>query len=135
LAEGRFFSRDFPSDSTAIILNEAAVREFGMEDPLNEQIFFNGGSTPVTLNVVGVVRDFNFESLREEIRPLAIRFATWGGDLTIRYQGSPAELISKVEALWKSYAASEPFEYIFLDENFDELFRAEQRMSRIFTIL
>ena len=135
LAEGRFFSRDFPSDSTAIILNEAAVREFGMEDPLNAQIFFNGGSTPVTLNVVGVVRDFNFESLREEIRPLAIRFATWGGDLTIRYQGSPAELISKVEALWKSYAASEPFEYIFLDENFDELFRAEQRMSRIFTIL
>ncbi|HLT72866.1 MAG TPA: FtsX-like permease family protein, partial [Cyclobacteriaceae bacterium] len=69
------------------------------------------------------------------IRPLAIRFATWGGDLTIRYEGNPADLISNVESLWKGYAATEPFEYIFLDENFDELFRAEQRMSGIFTVL
>lgn len=135
LAEGRFFSRDFPSDSSAIILNEAAVREFGMEDPLSEEILFNGDDKPVNLKIVGVVKDFNFESLKEEIRPLAIRFATWGGDLTIRYQGNPADLISKAESLWKGYAATEPFEYLFLDENFDELFRAEQRMSGIFSIL
>src|SRR5690606_11932477 len=135
LTEGRFFSRDFPSDSTAIILNEAAVREFGMEDPLSEEILYNGDDKPVNLKVVGVVKDFNFESLKEEIRPLAIRFATWGGDLTIRYEGNPANLISNVESLWKGYAAMEPFEYIFLDENFDELFRAEQRMSGIFTVL
>lgn len=135
LAEGRFFSRDFPSDSTAIILNEAAAREFGMDDPLNEEILYNGDDKPVKLKVVGVIKDFNFESLKEEIRPLAIRFATWGGDLTIRYEGNPADLIGKVESLWKGYAANEPFEYAFLDENFDELFRAEQRMSGIFTIL
>ena len=135
LAQGRFFSRDFPSDSTAIILNEAAVREFGMDNPLAEEILYNGDDKPVRLKVIGVMKDFNFESLREEIRPLAIRFATWGGDLTIRYEGNPAELIGKVETLWKNYAATEPFEYTFLDEDFDELFRAEQRMSGIFSIL
>lgn len=135
LAEGRFFSRDFPSDTTAIILNEAAVREFGMEDPLSEEILFNGDDKPVTLRVIGVVKDFNFESLKEEIRPLAIRLSTWGGDLTVRYQGNPADLIAKIESLWKGFSANEPFEYAFLDENFDELFRAEQRMSGIFTIL
>lgn len=135
IVQGRFFSRDFPSDSTAIILNESAVREFGMEDPLGEEILFNDDNKPVRLKVVGVVRDFNFESLREEIRPLAIRFASWGGELTIRYQGNPADLVSKAESLWKGYAANEPFEFTFLDEDFDELFRAEQRMSGIFTIL
>jgi putative ABC transport system permease protein len=106
-----------------------------MDNPLAEEILYNGDDKPVRLKVIGVMKDFNFESLREEIRPLAIRFATWGGDLTIRYEGNPAELIGKVETLWKNYAATEPFEYTFLDEDFDELFRAEQRMSGIFSIL
>jgi putative ABC transport system permease protein len=135
LAKGRFFSRDFPSDSTAIILNEAAVREFGMENPLNEEILYNGDDKPVRLRVIGVLKDFNFESLKEEIRPLAIRFGKWGGQLTVRYEGNPTDIIKKAESQWKEYAANEPFEYTFLDEDFDELFRAEQRMSSIFGIL
>lgn len=135
LAQGRFFSRDFVSDSTAIILNEAAVKEFGMKDPINEEILYNGDDQPVRLKVVGVMKDFNFESLREEIRPLAIRFGKWGGQLTIRYQGNPSSIIDRAESLWKEYAANEPFEFTFLDEDFDELFRAEQRMSTIFGIL
>jgi putative ABC transport system permease protein len=135
MVQGRFFSRDFPSDSTAIILNEAAVREFGWDDPLNKEILHLDHETPLRLRVIGVMKDFNFESLKEEIRPLAVRLSNWGGDLAIRYQGSPANLVSQIESLWKSYVPSEPFEYFFLDENFDELFRAEQRMGSIFTIL
>ena len=52
----------------------------------------------------------------------------------IRYEGDPAQLVSSVEKLWKQQSANEPFEYVFLDENFDKLFRAEQRMGDIFSI-
>lgn len=136
MVQGRFFSRDFPSDSTAIILNEAAVREFGWDDPLKEEVLYlDQNNEPLHLRVIGVMKDFNFESLKEQIRPLAIRLANWGGDLAIRYDGNPSDLVSQIEKLWKSYAPSEPFEYFFLDENFDELFRAEQRLGTIFTIL
>ncbi len=135
MVAGRFFSRDFPSDSTAIILNEAAAREFGWDDPLKEEVLYLDEGEQERLRVIGIMRDFNFESLKEQIRPLAIRLADWGGDLAIRYHGNPASLISQIESLWKSYAPSEPFEYFFLDENFDELFRAEQRLGSIFTIL
>lgn len=135
MVAGRFFSRDFPSDSTAIILNEAAAREFGWEDPLREEVLYLDPDAPQRLRVIGIMKDFNFESLKEQIRPLAIRFADWGHELTIRYHGNPSELVSQIESLWKSYAPNEPFEYFFLDENFDELFRAEQRLGSIFTIL
>jgi putative ABC transport system permease protein len=135
MVAGRFFSRDFPSDSSAIILNEAAAREFAWEDPLREEILYLDQSGPRRLRVIGIMKDFNFESLKEQIRPLAILFADWGGDLAIRYEGNPAGLVSQIEDLWKSYAPNEPFEYFFLDQNFDELFRAEQRLGSIFTIL
>src|SRR5690606_8805673 len=109
---------------------------FGWDDPLNEEILYlDNQNAPLRLKVIGVMKDFNFESLKEQIRPLAIRFANWGGDLAIRYHGSPADLVSEIENVWKGYAPSEPFEYYFLDENFDELFRAEQRLGSIFTIL
>ncbi|HEY8510951.1 MAG TPA: ABC transporter permease [Cyclobacteriaceae bacterium] len=135
MVAGRFFSRDFPSDSSAIILNEAAAREFAWEDPLREEILYLDQSGPRRLRVIGIMKDFNFESLKEQIRPLAILFADWGGDLAIRYEGNPAGLVGQIEDLWKSYAPNEPFEYFFLDQNFDELFRAEQRLGSIFTIL
>lgn len=135
LKEGRFFSRDFPSDSSAIILNEAAVKEFGMTNPLSEEISYNFDDRPGRLRVIGVLKNFNFESLKEEIRPLAIRLANWGGQLVIRYDGSSAAMVDKAEELWKKYSATEPFEYSFVDEDFDKLFRTEQRMSSIFSIL
>jgi len=134
LKEGRYFSPDFLSDSTAIILNEAAVKEFGMENPLNEEILFNA-EQPERLRVIGVLKDFNFESLKEQIRPLAIRLGKFGGNLMIRYSGSSAEVLETAQRLWKENSNNEPFEYTFLDEDFDELFRAEQRLGMIFTIL
>jgi len=135
LKEGRYFSKDFPSDSTAIILNEAAVNEFGFNNPIGEEIIFYGdGQQGLRLKVVGVVKDFNFESFKTDVRPMSIRYTANADNLMIRYQGDPAELVSSVESLWRRQAASEPFEYVFLDENFDKLFRAEQRMGDIFSI-
>jgi len=135
LKEGRYFSKEFPSDSTAIVLNESAVKEFGFTNPIGEEILYNGsGPTTEHLKVIGVIRNFNFESFKTEVRPISIRYAASANNLLIRYEGSAKDVVANVEKLWKQHAANEPFEYIFLDESFDELFRAEQRMGNIFSI-
>ena len=135
LKDGRYFSKDFPSDTTAIILNEAAVKEFGFTNPIGEEIIFNnGGPAPEHLRVVGVIKNFNFESFKTEVRPISIRYAANSNNLLIRYEGNPKDVVANVEKRWKEHASNEPFEYVFLDENFDELFRAEQRMGNIFSI-
>lgn len=133
LVEGRYFSRDFPSDSTAILLNEAAVKEFGFTTPLQEELIYDSNS-PQRLKIIGVFKDFNYESLREQVRPLSIRLGKTNNQLMIRYEGTPSEAVSIVESMWRQHAPNEPFEYSFLDQNFDELFRAEERMSSIFSI-
>ena len=134
LKDGRYFSRDFPSDSTAILLNEAAVAEFGFANPLQEEIIYNDDNKKEKLRVIGVFKDFNFESLKTKIRPLAIRLTNDSYQLMIRYEGNPSALILHLEKLWKQHAPGQPFDYSFLDQRFDELFRVEQRMGQLFTV-
>jgi putative ABC transport system permease protein len=133
IVEGRDFSPEFPSDSSAVILNEAAIKEFGFANPIGEEIVLHDNK-PVKLRIIGVVKNFNFESFRQQVRPIAIAFTGSSNNLLIRYSGNPKELLSSVENLWKIHAPNEPFEYAFMDEAFDQLFRTEQRMGRVFGI-
>lgn len=135
LLQGRFFSKDFPSDSTACVINEAAVKELGWTDPLNEKLKNFNADTPYDMNVIGVVKDFNFESFKSKVRPLIIQLANRSNNLLIRYEGNPKDAVASVEQLWKKNAANEPFEYTFLDENFDRLFREEQRLGQVFSVM
>jgi putative ABC transport system permease protein len=134
LKDGRYFSRDFPSDSSAILLNEAAVREFGFANPLEEEIIYNDDGKRERLRIIGVYKDFNFESLKTQIRPLAIRLTNDSYQMMIRYEGKSSEVVATVEQIWKQHVPGEPFDYNFLDENYDELFRSEQRMGQLFTM-
>ncbi len=134
LKEGRYFSKDFPSDSSAVLLNEAAVKEFGYKNPLEEEVIFNDNGQQERLRIIGVYKDFNFESLKHNVRPLAIRLTKTSHALMIRYSNSSKDVVESVGKLWKQHAANEPFDYNFLDENFDELFRSEQRMGQLFTV-
>jgi putative ABC transport system permease protein len=135
MKEGRFFSKDFPSDSMAIILNEAAVREFNYTDPLNSEIMYNdNGNEFKRYKIIGIVKNFNFESFKTQVRPLALLLSKDGRNLMIRYEGNPSALVENVGRLWKEQANNEPFEYEFLDESFDQLFRSEQRMGTIFSV-
>ncbi|MBY0436151.1 MAG: ABC transporter permease [Cyclobacteriaceae bacterium] len=138
MAQGRFFSREFPSDTMAVIINGAAVRELMWEKPLEEKlIVFDGDNNApkeVPMNVIGVVKDFNFESFKTQVRPMVLRVTKISNNLLIRYSGKPADAIAQAEKLWKQYASGDPFEYSFLDENFDELFREEQRLSKLFLV-
>lgn len=131
LKEGRYFSKDFPSDSSAILLNEAAVKEFGYDNPLQEEVIYSDNGTKEKLKVIGVFKDFNFESLKTKVRPLSIRLTKQSWQLMVRYDGNAQEAVASIEKLWKQYAANEPFDYGFLDQNFDELFRSEQRIGQL----
>jgi len=135
LTDGRYFSREFASDSLAILLNEAAAKEFGFENPIGEEVLYNpGGKGFIKYKVVGVIKNFNFESFKDQVRPLSVLLVQNANNLMVRYSGDAATIISNVENLWKQQAPNEPFEYSFLDESFDRLFRAEQRMGKLFTV-
>ena len=134
MLEGRNFSRDFPTDTSAIILNEAAVKEFGLENPISEVINFLGDQQPRGLKVIGVMKNFNFQSLKVDIKPAAILLRNEGKFLTVRLQpGNVSEQVNSMEAAWKEFSPGEPFEYSFLDDDFDALFRAERRLGKVFT--
>ena len=135
MKEGRFFSTDSPADTLGIVLNEAAVKEFGFEKPLEEEILYNDNEDGLErLKVIGVYKNFNFESLRDKVRPLAIRFTRTAGRLMVRYEGDPANAIATIEKLWKTQTENEPIQYSFMDQNFDRLFRSEQRMGQVFGV-
>lgn len=133
MAEGRYFSEDFPTDSSAIVINETAVQELGLEDPIGKEIIFPGNNNR-TYEVVGVMEDFNFESLRNEIMPLAILLIEEANEMIVRFQSEdPRDAVNMITSTWDEYSGSEPVDYTFLDDDFDELFREEQRLGAVFT--
>ena len=135
LEQGRNFSRDFPSDSTAVLVNQAVVEEMGWDDPLGEKMLTFSGYEPKELTVIGVLKDFHIESFRYRIRPVLIRLGDTGNNMTVRVQfEDPREAVQFVESTWKEMAPEEPFEYVFLDERFNDLYQAEQRLGILFTI-
>ncbi len=135
MVSGRFFSVDFPSDSGAVVLNEAAVRELGWSDPLEEKLLRFNDTVPVPMEVIGVMKDFNFESLKVKVRPLVLQPTIEGDILYVRFSGeSPQNIIDVASEQWKTFIPGEPFQYSFLDEDFDALFRAERRLGRVFTV-
>ncbi len=138
LVAGRYFSKDFKSDTMAVVLNEAAVRELGWLKPLEEKLITFGGENDkpmeIPMNVIGVVKDFNFESFKVNVRPMVLRVTNTSNSLLIRYSGKSKDAISEAEKIWKQYASGDPFEYTFLDQNYDELFREEQRLSKLFLV-
>jgi putative ABC transport system permease protein len=140
LLKGRYFSRDFPSDSTAVVINEAAARELGWDQPLQEKLIVFGGDqskgivTEIPMNVIGVVKDFNFESYKMKVRPMVIQLTDKSNNLLVRYSGKADEVVKEVTTLWKEYASGDPLEYSFLDQNFDQLFREEERLGSLFTV-
>lgn len=136
MLSGEFFTRGKIADSSVCIINEAAVKEFGWDgNVLKRRITSYNSDKPYDMEVIGVVKDFNFESFKMKVRPLIIQFLPRANALMIRYEGSAKDAVAKVETEWKRISPNDPFEYAFLDENFDELFREEQRLGKVITVL
>ncbi|HLZ15683.1 MAG TPA: ABC transporter permease, partial [Cyclobacteriaceae bacterium] len=137
---GRDFSKEFPSDSNAVILNEAAIQLFGYKnDPLGKKIStFKNNITPGATNdfsIVGVVEDFHFESLKQTITPLAFFLSKSTGLISFRFEAKDTkEVISSIEKTWKAIAPDMPFSYSFLDQDFGRMYSSEQRLGKIFVV-
>jgi putative ABC transport system permease protein len=137
VAEGRNFSADLQTDiRESVIINEAAARKFGWDDPVRKTIQEISQSNRLTkYNVIGVVKNFHIESLRKQIMPLFIRYTTHVfNSLVVRID---SENIPQTLAFLQDKMAqidpNRPFEYSFLDDSFDSQYRAEERLSSLFS--
>jgi putative ABC transport system permease protein len=137
LLEGRNFSLDYPADTARVILNETARRVFDLKEPIGSAItYFNEGEH-IPYEVVGVVKDFNYRSLHHPVEPLAFFLLTDEPKTYVSLRLTPGNAqtaVRAVEKAWKAAAPGAPFEYAFLDEDYDKLFRAEQRLGRVFMV-
>ena len=132
LKEGRNFSPDFSTDTAALVLNEAAVRELGFDHPIGQKLTYFDSDGSSTLQVIGVVKDFNYQSLRNDVLPIAMTLSRRGEYVAIRIRpGQVKRSVDIIQSKWEGQFPNEPFEYSFLDQDFDALFRAEQRLGKI----
>ena len=133
MAVGRSFSKDIPTDSNAVIINEAAARKINWEMPVGEQIDTKSQpGKPDYREVIGVVKDFNFQTLRKEISPLIIFMGSEGNMLLIRMMHSDyQDKIAEIEKIWKSLAQGTTFDYAFIDAEFDALYKKDQQLGKI----
>jgi putative ABC transport system permease protein len=140
MARGRFFSRDYPSDSTAIVINEAAVKDLGFGDePLGKIILLPTGEAGqmTELRVIGVVKDFNFKSMHQRVEPAGFTLmrGNWEGFVVARLQGDNLSgAVRQVENTWQSFTSEYPFEYFFFNEDYNRLYASEARTSRILLV-
>jgi len=139
MLEGRFFSPEMPTDSFAIIINEAAVKAFDIKDPLNTRFYNPGddGEPDEFIPIIGVVKDFHFESMQKEINPIAIHFmpGNFEGVIVVKLgAGNTQETIGFVNEKWEDFGIDYPFEYSWMDDTFNKLFDAERRTGHILVV-
>lgn len=129
IIEGRNFSLDKPSDSSAIIINRTMARRLGLTDPIGKRVQNNQ-----VFNVIGVVEDFNFESLRNDVGPLCFVLGNSPGIVSVKLNAqSLTTALPAIESIWRKIAPHQPIRYSFLDESFARMYDDVKRMGRIFT--
>lgn len=135
LQEGRNFSYDYPADTSRVIINETARQKFGLEEPIGSFISYHYDGEDVAYEVIGVVKDFHYESLHHAVQPIAFFLDENPTAISIRLTpGHSQEAVQLVEDEWKATVPGAPFEYSFLDEDYNRLFQVEQRLSRVFSL-
>jgi len=137
LVEGRWFQEDIPSDSFAIVLNQSAVRALSFDEPLNHRLITSfGDNTNDPLPVIGVVKDFNFQSLHQEIRPLVIQFNRGNNyQLSVRISGNQTgETLAYIEKVWTSFMEPQPVHMTFLEEDLAALYNNDEKTATVFSI-
>ena len=137
LLQGRDFSKAFATDTTGYLLNEAALKVIGFNNPVGRTLTMWGKTGPV----IGIIKDFHYNSVHEQIRPLIIRFADrrQTGSALIRVRaGQTRQALAMMEALWKKLNPDFPFNCTFADEEYQRLYQNEQvigKLANIFAVL
>ena len=140
LAEGRYLDLRIPTDAaSAVLINEAAARMMGLAEPVGKRIHKEWGEAKPGefVTIVGVLKDFHFASLYEEIQPMIIRpfMDRWWNYTSVKIRSDDIpRTLGLIESEWKAFTGGQPFQYSFLDSDFDSLYRAEKRAGRLFGI-
>jgi putative ABC transport system permease protein len=139
LVEGRFFSREYGTDSTAVLINEAAVKSLGLKDPVGKFILQPSGPGQVRrLKIIGIMKDFNIETLHKAITPVCFTvMGNGGGDMfaTVRLSGKDMlSTIRNIEEKWQTFTTQQPFQYDFFNDSWDHLYASEAKTGKIFVI-
>ncbi len=136
LIAGRDFNREFSTDTTAILLNESAIAIMGLkpEDALGTRLSKElGKENPVFYTVIGIIKNFHFESLRNDIDALSLSIGRSTGSMSIKLAaGDFSNTIESIEKLWHKMAPGQPFNYRFMEDSFNKTYEAEQRLGRVF---
>jgi putative ABC transport system permease protein len=136
LAQGRFFSRDVPADTLAIIINETALGLLGWTD-ITDKYLFSGYDTPVGRNrkVIGVLRDFHFRSAREPITALAVIPGPQPGwEMAVRVTGDVDSARTYIESVWNKFLPNTAFEAQLVEQNLSDAYKAEKRIGVVFLV-
>lgn len=140
VAEGRNFSEEYPSDPTAsVLVNEALVREFGIEDPVGTQLsgwldwIYEESPT-----IIGVVKDFHFQSLHQDVQPAVMNmhpdYYNYMGAIMVRLRpDNVSESLTQIEKAWQRILPEKPFTYSFVEADLEQQYAAEQRWQNIVT--
>jgi putative ABC transport system permease protein len=136
MAAGRYFEEGRQADQQAVVLNETAVKELGLTDPVGKQIEALRPNRSLTFTIIGVMKDFHFESLHFQIRPLIITL--WppnnrGRYVSVRISSEGIRnTLAFLENTWRKFAGNQAFEYEFLDDHFAKIYQSEERTGQIF---
>jgi putative ABC transport system permease protein len=131
--KGREFSYQFGGDSTAVVINETAAQLLGYPDPVGQKIYkIMDSNKTKAYTVIGVVKNFNYESLKQSIGPLGFFIGDWASLASFKVNTTDLNgLISKIGSLWKEMNPGMPFNYEFLDDSFNKMYKSEQRVGKI----
>jgi putative ABC transport system permease protein len=139
MAAGRNFSKSY-SDSASVILNEKAAMLMGWKNPIGKHLLYPGGDN-TRFTVVGVVKDFHFESLHNIIGPFALfytssrTYSTGTSYIAVRLKpGDPGKAIAGIQRIWREFMPDNPLEYAFLDAEYDSLYRADINIGKVFGV-
>ncbi|MBN2430910.1 MAG: ABC transporter permease [Acidobacteria bacterium] len=139
MAAGRYFSKDMNTDDRALLINESAVREFGISEPLGRQVRVSGVEERL-FHIIGVVKDFHYDSLHLPVKPVLIAripglYGTEEDYVSIRIR--PPHIgptVERIKTTWQEMVPGTPFHFEFLDSITNDLYRTEERTGRVFTI-
>jgi len=136
MAEGRFFSKDYPTDSHAIVINQEIVKQFGWDEPIGKKIELSGQA----LTVVGVVKDFHYNSLHEKVYktgliPIFGVKKRYDRFISVRIKTNDiGQSITNIKKNWDSFSPSIHLDYSFLNEDYNSLYKKDQQINKIATV-
>lgn len=136
LVQGRYFNNSPADQDFGAMINESTAKMLGWKEPLKEKLYVQGDTGDITLNIIGVVKDFHFASLHNPIEPLVV-FMNDGkyvaGYMLVNMQGgNTRENVDKIKAKWAQVMPNKEFEYFFIDDSMQQLYTAENKMLKVF---